>query len=172
LPVEPGPYDVCELLCVPWVLLVPAGAQIARRSRVPTLAEIGRLPLIAAQSRRVEPWMVGPGAAALGDPRIVFRSDSPQTIQALVGSGVGAAIMPRLAVQDGDQRTTAIDLSEVLAPARIGALWPRNHEPSGAVGQFLEVLLQVSAILERRNAPPLREHDESETESLVAVDGA
>lgn len=154
LPIEPGPFEVCQLLSAPWVLMVPAGAQIARSAHPPTLAEIGRLPLIAAQSRRVDPWMVGPAAAELGEPRIVFRSDSPQTVQALVGAGVGAAIVPWLAVLEGDARITSIDLSDVLSPASIGAVWLRDNEPSGAVGQFLELLLQICAILERKHAPP------------------
>ena len=153
LPIEPGPFEVCQLLSVPWVLMVPAGAQIARSATPPTLAEIGRLPLIAPQSRRVDTWMVGPPAAELGEPRIVFRSDSPQTVQALVGAGFGAAIVPRLAVLEGDARISVIDLSEVLAPASIGAVWLRENEPSGAVAQFLDLLLQICAILERKHAP-------------------
>ncbi|MBE2314490.1 LysR family transcriptional regulator [Solirubrobacter sp. CPCC 204708] len=154
LPIEPGPFETCQLMSVPWVLMVPAGAQIARSPHAPTLSEIGRLPLIAPQSRKVDPWMVGPHAAELGEPRIVFRSDSPQTVQALVGAGVGAAVVPRLAVTESDPRITAIDLSEVLSPASIGAVWLRDNEPSGAVGQFLELLLQICSILERKHAPP------------------
>ena len=156
LPVEPGPFAVCQLLSVPWALLVPVGAEIARSSRPPTLREIGRLPLIGPQSRRLDPWMVGPEAAELGEPRIVFRSDSAQTVQALVGAGVGAAVVPSLAVQEGDPRTTVIDLSELLTPARIGAVSLREREPAGAAGQFVDLLLQVCAILERRHAPAPR----------------
>lgn len=154
LPIEPGPFEVCRLLAVPWVLMVPAGAPIARAKHAPTLAEIGRLPLIAPQSRRVDAWMADPAAAELGEPRIVFRSDSPQTVQALVGAGVGAAIVPRLAVLEGDARITVLDLGEVLAPASIGAVWLRGNEPAGAVAQFLELLLQICAILERKHASP------------------
>jgi DNA-binding transcriptional LysR family regulator len=157
LPIEPGPFEVCQLLSVPWVLMVPAGAQIARSAHPPTLAEIGRLPLIAPQSRRVDPWMVGPAAVELGEPRIVFRSDSPQTVQALVGAGVGAAIVPRLAATEGDGRITTIDLSEVLGPCQIGAVWLRENEPTGAVAQFLELLLQICAILERKHPPTPQE---------------
>jgi DNA-binding transcriptional LysR family regulator len=153
LPIEPGPFELCQLLSVPWVLLVPAGAQIARGAHTPTLAEIGRLPLIMPQSRRVDPWMVGPAAAEIGEARVVFRSDSPQTVQALVGAGVGAAIVPRLSVLEGDARVSAIDLSEVLAPASIGAVWLRDNAPSGAVSQFLDLLLQICAIFERKHAP-------------------
>lgn len=153
LPIDPGPFEACRLMSVPWALLVPAGAPLARHPHPPTLAEIGRLPLITTQSRKVDPWMVGPQAAELGEPRIVFRSDSPQTVQALVGAGVGAAVVPRLAVTEADPRITAIDLSEVLEPASIGAVWLRDNEPTGAVGQFLDLLLQICSILERKHTP-------------------
>ena len=152
LPIEPGPLEACRLMSVPWVLMVPAGAPIARSAHPPTVAQIGRLPLIGTQSRTVEPWMAGVPAAELGEPRIVFRSDSPQTVQALVGAGVGAAVVPRLAVTEADPRITAIDLSEVLGAASIGAVWLRENEPSGAVGQFLELLLEICAVLERKPA--------------------
>jgi DNA-binding transcriptional LysR family regulator len=154
LPLEPGPFAVCELLHVPWVLVVPAGAEIASSSRTPTAAEIGRLPLIVPETTHAAPWLQGDFGAELGDPRIVFRSDSTQTVQALAGAGLGAAIVPRLAVSEDDPRTAVIDLSERLAPACIGGVWLRDREIGGALGQFLDLLLQVCAILERQQAKP------------------
>jgi DNA-binding transcriptional LysR family regulator len=167
LPVDPGPFAVCQLLCVPWVLIVPVGAEIARSGRTPTLAQIGRLPLIASQSRRADGWMDGPARGELGDPQIVFRSDSVQTIQSLAGAGLGAAVVPGLSVHEGDPRTTVIDLSELLPPARLGVVWLRDHELGRATQQFLDLLLQVCTVFERRRTPALR----LAAEPLVAADG-
>jgi DNA-binding transcriptional LysR family regulator len=150
LPLEPSPFASCELLHVPWVLVVPAGAEIAKSSRTPTAAEIGRLPLIAPESEHGAPWMRGEFGSELGNPDIVFRSDSTQTVQALAGAGLGVAIVPRLAVHEDDPRTVVIDLSERLAPACIGGVWQQDRELGGALGQFLDLLLQVCAILERQ----------------------
>ena len=63
--------------------------------------------------------------------------------------------MPRLAVSEDDPRTVVIDLSERLAPACIGGVWLRDREIGGALGQFLDLLLQVCAILERQQGKAL-----------------
>ncbi len=86
LPVPDGPFEAQELLVDPYVLVVAAGSPIARKKGVPTLKEIGSLPLIAHSQcrglRRVEAQLQARGA----EPTVVFRSDVNATVQALVGS--------------------------------------------------------------------------------------
>jgi DNA-binding transcriptional LysR family regulator len=147
LPVEPGPFATYELMTVPWALVVPASADIARRARTPTAEEIARLPFIGGHSGEPEEWSKGDFGAAIGARRIVFRSDSTETVQALAGAGLGAAIVLRLAVHEGDPRTAIIDLSEYLPPASVGVAWLDDYEFGGALGHFLELLIEVCAVL-------------------------
>ena len=55
LPAQEAPFESCELLEVPWALVVPAGSELAEREAPPTLEEIARLPLIGSSSDSA-PW--------------------------------------------------------------------------------------------------------------------
>jgi hypothetical protein len=89
LPAEAGPFDTCPLLRTPWVLLVPAGAEIAKSGRPPSTSELARLPLVIVQSPRTSPSVEARLRAELGNTRVVFRSNVAQTAQALAAAGVG-----------------------------------------------------------------------------------
>ena len=64
-------------------------------------ATVARLPLITYRSLRAEllPTALLPRDSALN---IIFRSDDDATVRALVAAGVGAALIPRLSVEPGD----------------------------------------------------------------------
>jgi DNA-binding transcriptional LysR family regulator len=149
LPGEPGPFAECELLDVPWVLVVPAGAEIASSPTPPTLAQVARLPLIGFESPRMEPWtQEGPQADVT--PRIVFRCEAAHTAQALVGGGLGATLMPRLAVREGDPRTDVVELGDLLQPATIGLVWLRDRTLPTEIVQFRELARQISSAIARQ----------------------
>jgi DNA-binding transcriptional LysR family regulator len=142
LPADPGAFAACELLRVPWVLVVPAGAAIASSATTPTLAQIARLPLIGFKSQRLEPW-IEPRMRTEVEPQIVFRCDAAHTAQALIGAGLGAALIPRLAVQEGDPRTTVIELGDLLQSVSIGLVWSRHRTLPTGIVQFRELARQV-----------------------------
>ena len=153
LPIEPGPFEVCQLLSVPWVLMVPAGAQIARSAHPPTLA---RDRPSAADRRAVAEC--GPLDGRPGGSRA--RRAADRVPQRLAADGAGARRRRRgggdRPAARGDRRGRADhhDRPRRGAPTgQIGAVWLRDNEPTGAVGQFLELLLQICAILERKHAP-------------------
>jgi DNA-binding transcriptional LysR family regulator len=140
LPPESGPFEVRELVRVPWMLVVAADADIARRRTPPSPAEIAELPIIGANSSRFDPWNGSPLARAVGTPNIVFRSDSAQTVQALVAAGIGAAIMPRLTIRESDPRIAVIDLGDLVPALSVGVVWLSHRRLTGAVDQFRDVL--------------------------------
>src|SRR6266508_3984842 len=122
LPVPEGPFATVELLVDPYVLVVAADSPLARKKGVPTLEEIEALPLIAHSQcrgmRRVEAQLRARGA----EPTVVFRSDVNATVQALVGAGIGAAIVPRLAADPRDTLTVAKPLPGV-PPRTLALVW-------------------------------------------------
>ena len=65
-----------------------------------------------------------------GDARhplnFVFRSDHNQTVQALVASGVGSALVPRLTMDEEDETTVLIEPPKVQ-PRLISLAWHRDH---------------------------------------------
>src|SRR5215210_3827150 len=95
LPLVEGPFEHVELLRDPYVLLVPAGSELAERPMPPSIREIGALDLIGFRSCRADTQVEN----IVGRPlRFVFRSDHNGTVQGLVGAGVGAALVPRMTV--------------------------------------------------------------------------
>ena len=113
LPLPPGPFAGEQLLRDPYVLVVPADSPLARRERPPTLREIVELPLIGNRHCR----SLDAGLAALRstgkEPRIVFRSDDNGTVQGITATGMGAALVPRLTVDETDERV-AEEAADVL----------------------------------------------------------
>jgi DNA-binding transcriptional LysR family regulator len=142
LPLTEGPFESVELLRDPYVLLLPPSSPLADRAEPPSLRELAKLDLIGHRSwrslRRVE--------AAMRDPlRFVFRSDQNGTVQGLVAAGVGAALLPRLAVEPADDGVVRIDLDGRVPPRLIALVWHRDRYRSPAARAFVETALEVCA---------------------------
>jgi molybdate transport repressor ModE-like protein len=147
LPVPDGPFETAELLVDPYVLVVAADSPLARKKAVPTLKEIGGLPLIAHSQcrgmRRVEAQLRARGA----EPTVVFRSDVNATVQALVGAGIGAAIVPALAADPRDALTVSKQLPGI-PPRTLALVWHRDRALAAPARSFVEVARLVCRELE------------------------
>src|ERR671937_741016 len=100
LPLTDGPFESVELLRDPYVLVVAADSALAQRDGSPTIREIAELDLIGHKHCRTMKQL----EANIRRPlEFVFRSDHNQTVQALVASGVGSALVPRLTMDPDDE---------------------------------------------------------------------
>jgi DNA-binding transcriptional LysR family regulator len=141
-PLAEGPFDSCLLLTDPYVLLVARDSALAATRRQPTWAQIGALPLIASNGR---PGQYEVQLRARGiEPKVAFRSDTSTAIRALVGAGLGAAIVPSLAADLQDPTTVVIALRD-LAPSRTMLCWQRHRQHRPWVDGFREIALDVAA---------------------------
>ena len=142
-----GPFEEQHLFDDPYVLLVQADSPLARRRRKPTLEEIAELPLIGFRqcrsTRLVEKQLREEGL----DPGYVFRSDDNGTVQAMVGAGIGVALVPRLTVDPNDASTAVIELGHLVPPRRISLAWHRDRYHSPAARAFVELAQEVTADL-------------------------
>ena len=87
--------------------------------------------------------------AALRRPiEFVFRSDHNGTVQGLVGAGVGAALLPSLAVDPNDEATRQIELGANVPPRLIAVAWHRDRHKSPAARAFTELATEVCAELD------------------------
>jgi DNA-binding transcriptional LysR family regulator len=146
LPLHPGPFESVELMDDPYVLVVPADSPLAHAGPA-GLDEIAGLPLIGHWTCRVLPRVEAELRAQGVEPNFVFRSDIIGTVQALVGAGVGNAIVPRLAVDFADDQVSVVELGHdvPVQPRVIALFWHRDRYRSPASLGFVEAAREVCA---------------------------
>jgi DNA-binding transcriptional LysR family regulator len=160
-PLHEGPFESLELMDDPYVLVAPADSPLAATSEPVGLSQIAELPLIGHWTCRVLPRVEAELRSRGVEPNFVFRSDIIVTVQALVGAGVGCAIVPRLAIDEADARTAVVELAAdvPVQPRVIGLFWHRDRYRSPAALGFVEAAREVCAqyVAERDgNVSPLR----------------
>jgi len=131
-----GPGAYTALVADHLRLLVPAGHPLAGRPAV-SLAEF-------AAERWIHGWGEVGGvldmlAAVSGfQPRAAARSSDYRFMTALVGAGVGVALVPTLALTG---RPDVRDIQLTPQPTRyVGAYLPRRHQPNPAAERLLAAL--------------------------------
>jgi DNA-binding transcriptional LysR family regulator len=121
-------------------LLVPAGHLLAGHPSA-SLAEV-------ADERWIQGWgEVGDVTDMLGALsgfrlQVACRSSDYRFMSALVGAGVGVALVPSLALT-GSPAVRALQITPQLTPQLtryIGAWLPRRHQPNPAAEQLLAAL--------------------------------
>ena len=144
LPLTEGPFESVELLRDPYVLVVPAGSELAERSSPPSLREVAQFQLIGHKYCRTRIQI----ETVFREPLdYVFQSDHNQTVQALVAAGVGMALVPRLTMDAQDESTELIYLPK-LPPRAIALAWHRDHYRTPAARAFVDTAQAVCAELE------------------------
>ena len=145
MPLTEGPFDAVELLRDPFVLVVSADSPLADHGGPPSAREIAQLDLIGFRQCRSVTQL----ETALRHPlSFVFRSDHNGTVQGLVGAGVGAALLPSLAVDPNDEATVRIELGPKFPPRLIAIAWHRDRYRTPAARAFVETAREVCAELE------------------------
>jgi molybdate transport repressor ModE-like protein len=144
LPLVEGPFESVELMRDPYVLVVPADSQLASENAAPTLREIAELDLIGHKHCRTIQRLEATFRRPL---QFVFQSDHNQTVQALVASGVGSALVPRLTMDPEDESTALVELPKV-PPRVIAFAWHRDRYRTPAARAFVETAQEVCAELE------------------------
>jgi DNA-binding transcriptional LysR family regulator len=135
-PAAAGPGTYIPLVADPLRLLVPASHPLAGRSAV-SLAEF-------AGDRWIQGWgdtgaVIDMLAALSGfHPHVACRSSDYRFMSALVGAGVGVALVPSLALTG---RPDVCDLQITPQPTRyIGAYLPQRRRPNPAAERLVAAL--------------------------------
>ncbi|MFN8223958.1 MAG: LysR family transcriptional regulator [Gaiellales bacterium] len=148
LPHPDGPFSSIELMRDPYVLLVPAESTLARRQSA-SLADLDELPLIGSNlcaSGLVVEEALGRHGFSVD---YAFRSDDNTTLQGLVAANFGAALIPLLAVQQGDARVKTLRLEPAVPDRLLGVVWHRDRHRTAAGRAFVEIAREVSTDVER-----------------------
>jgi len=138
LPLPEGPFEAVEVVSDEYLLVSHPDASLA------SVAELDGVPLIGFRQCRSH-RLLEEAMRKLGtEPNVVFRSDDNGTVQSFVATGMGAAVMPRLAVDLDDSRVHIAPLDE-LEPRRIGIVWHRDRWRSPALDGFVNLALDVES---------------------------
>lgn len=143
LPVPEGEFAWRWLLNGQYVLLTAADSRLAALGQPPELDEIAGLPLIAYQHVRRAHRMEEHLEAMGFEPQVVFRTDNNAAIQRLVGVGFGAALVPELAVDPGDDRVAVLHPLDGLPPFTVGLSWHQERHLSAAAEAFIETATRI-----------------------------
>jgi DNA-binding transcriptional LysR family regulator len=144
-PVCNAPYVSRPLLEDPYVLLVQSSSPLARRGTAPSAAELAAISLITRRAARdTQPAL--DQLSTLGiQPKTAHRSDDDATTHALVAAGIGAAILPALSHDAGDERVTALPLDDVIAPRRLTLAWHGQRTPTAALETVVRETVAASS---------------------------
>jgi len=153
LPVEDGPFETVELLRDPYVLLVAADSPLAGQEPGRLMREIDSLPLIGYRQCRSVVQVENTLRSLGHEPRVVFRSDNNGTVQGLVSSGLGSALVPLLAVDRNDERTVIVEMGDRVPPRLIALAWHRDRYQSAAAKSFVSTAREVCAELADETVP-------------------
>jgi DNA-binding transcriptional LysR family regulator len=145
LPLPEGPFGGVELMHDPFVLVTAKASPLAGFAGMPTLQLIGEQRLIGFRSCRSTKWVESQLRASGFEPNFVFRSEDNGTVQAMASAGLGTAIVPLMAVDRSDPTIAIIPTD--LEPRRIALMWHRDRYRSPAARAFVEIALEVCAVL-------------------------
>jgi molybdate transport repressor ModE-like protein len=139
LPLPDGPFAGIELMRDPFVLVVPAGSELAQRDAPPEPAEIAAMPIIGYNHGRFQPQILAWLEASGLEPRFALRSDLNATVQSLVAGGIGVAISPLLTVDLTHPGTRVIALPVPPEPRVLALAWHRERPLPPAADSFREI---------------------------------
>ena len=139
LPFE-GPFVIRELLSDPYVFITAADTD--GPPQLPTVAQLAEQPLISWQR---PPFAIEALLQSHGhEPLVALRTDDSDTVQRLVGRGLGVAVLPRLALDLPDPEITAVDADPLLPARRVVLARNRDRELAPAADALSEAILAAA----------------------------
>jgi molybdate transport repressor ModE-like protein len=139
-PLPDGPFTAQELLRDPYVLLVPSGWPLAAHpgAKPVSLERLTGLPLVNFESCRTAVSVEDELRRRGQQPEVVFRSDNNGAVQGMVAAGLGVAVMPRLTINERDERVRVLELPADFPPRIVCLVWHRDRYRSPAAVAFAE----------------------------------
>jgi DNA-binding transcriptional LysR family regulator len=157
LPVRDGLFASEQLFADPYLLVVPVDHELALAGVPPTLEQLGALDLVAYRVCRANAQVERFLRSHDLEPHVVFRAEDNLLLQALVAEGVGAALMPLLAVDRSHPRTVALALDGRIPARRTALVWHRDRHRTAAALAFGALAREAAAAVavEVETLPPL-----------------
>jgi DNA-binding transcriptional LysR family regulator len=142
-PIE-GTADHVKLLDEPYLLVAAAGVFPDGPVRVKLLDDA---PMVAWPPTYHQRWLERTLASAGAQPRIVFRTAGHETILSMVRAGIGAAVLPWLALYASDAWSDAQLSIHQLRPSPTREMylhWPARHTQSPLTTRAIDIAVEAA----------------------------
>jgi DNA-binding transcriptional LysR family regulator len=160
-PLRAGPFETRPLLLDPFLLIVPAGKTVEELGTGVVNGRV-RVPVVcfrSCPSTRIALTYL----RELGiEPDVVLASDQNETLQGAVETGLGAAVVPRLALDPASKGTEWFELGAEAPARQVSVIWHAARSLPPAAETFLDVACGVSSEIaaamrrdERRKLSPI-----------------
>ena len=146
---------VTELLEDPLVVVAHPGAGLINGRATLSAEDLGKLPLVCFQACRATESALRRIEAQGVEPRVLLRSDDNEVLKGIVGAGVCAALLPRLALDPGD-RTLEIASPAEFEPRVIALVQRADRYSTPALADFVQTSVAVCTGLLDRPEPAKR----------------
>ena len=151
-PMDDGPFLVEELITSDYVAIIPREFGVPPSDDPIDLEDLADFPLIAyrhsREQNRSENFLRGRGI----EPHIIFRSDDNGLVQKVVGVGLGAAIVPPLAVAAGDKDIIVRRIVDCPHPWSVGIARHKDRFLPPALDDFIYIAHKVAKEYQRVTA--------------------
>jgi DNA-binding transcriptional LysR family regulator len=151
-----APFEYIDLLSDPYFLVVARDHQLAAQRVLPSLETLGEIDLVAYRVCRANAEVERYLRARSLQPRVVFRAEDNHLLQGLAAEGIGAAIMPFLAIDWARDDVVAIPLADWIPNRRIGLVWHRDRYQSPAAKAFTELAVEITSQLAEQTESEIR----------------
>jgi DNA-binding transcriptional LysR family regulator len=145
LPLQPGPFVATVVLEDPWVLVAQADVARELTSKPLRGRDVAALDLVCFRSPRAVESALSPLRSLGVDLNIVFQSDYNEVVQGFAAAGLGVALMPRLAVNDQEERTAIIGLGDLIPPRQIALVTHAERERGEPLAAFVAISADVGS---------------------------
>jgi LysR family transcriptional regulator, hydrogen peroxide-inducible genes activator len=138
MPTTASDFDVEPLFTEPFVLLVPENHPAAAQKST-SLQKLREESFIFYKGRARDTAMSACRSAGF-EPRIACESSELETIRALVGAGLGVAILPQLATRSGIKSCRILKIKPGVIQRHIAIISRVGHDSSSSGGVFRRIL--------------------------------
>jgi LysR family transcriptional regulator, cys regulon transcriptional activator len=135
------------LLDDPYLLLVQDDHAYAALGRELMLEEVAEVPLITCRRNSGQPRIEDAFRIHGLTPRIVQRVEDTVTLHGFVVAGLGSGLVPRLAADVEGKPLVALPIESRLPPRTVGIAWHRDRLRTCTAGMFVDLAVEVSALL-------------------------
>lgn len=140
--------EYLSLLADPYVLVVGLSHPLARKGSRVSLKSLGEIDLVGYRTCRahaaVERFLRSHGV----EPRVTLRAEDNTLLMGLAAAGLGAAIMPTLAIDRARTDIVCRDLSQVIPNRRIALVRHRDRFKTPAAQAFVDLAQALAPTIE------------------------